>query len=219
MFLGIYCPRNNDFKYIVVSSGAALIHFYIRFKKSRAGLDIKHSITAGELFIRHFSNYNIVHRSALAAWAACLDPRLEIPRNRVPRVLQLYLMYASYQSTVFRTMFSPFNTLFFSKNNVDSDFMLLEHCQEILIKEITKQPTNGMIHINKDRRSVRYDTGAYTIADVGVQYFKYSVEISPSTVNQLVHEGEVTLDFRGKPMIFTPVCMAKEQELPLTKER
>ena len=108
---------------------------------------------------------------------------------------------------------------FFSKNNVDSDFMLLEHCQEILIKEITKQPTNGMIHINKDRRSVRYDTGAYTIADVGVQYFKYSVEISPSTVNQLVHEGEVTLDFRGKPMIFTPVCMAKEQELPLTKER
>ena len=97
--------------------------------------------------------------------------------------------------------------------------MLIKHCPEILIKAITKQPVNGMIYINEDKKSVRYDTGEYTIADVGVQYFKYSVEITPSPVNQLVHEGEVTLDFRGKPMIFTPVCMAKEQELAKTPAR
>ena len=96
---------------------------------------------------------------------------------------------------------------------------MIKHCPEILIKAITKQPSNGMVYINDDKKSVRYDTGKYTIADVGVQYFKYSVEIMPSPINQLVHEGEVTLDFRGKPMIFTPVCMAKEQDLPKTPKR
>lgn len=93
-------------------------------------------------------------------------------------------------------------------------------CPELLIKEISKQPTNGHVYINANRKSVRYDTGSYSIVDVGTQYFKYTVEISPpSPRNQSVYEAEVTLDFRGKPMIFTPVCNAMDANIPKTTKR
>jgi len=99
------------------------------------------------------------------------------------------------------------------------DYASVTVCPELLIKEISVQPKNGMIHINSDRKSVRYDTGAFTIADVGVQFFKYTVEIKPSPVVQQISEGEVTLDFRGKPMIFTPVCTVNSKNIKKTTER
>ena len=56
----------------------------------RADLDIiKYTIARIQerviFFIRHFSSWSTLHCNALAAWAACLDPRLSSPKNLFPQ--------------------------------------------------------------------------------------------------------------------------------------
>ena len=83
------------------------------------------------------------------------------------------------------------------RNKESSNF---EYCDPLRVKSITKQPNDGTIHVNPDKKSVSYVTpSGLSIKDVGVQYFQYSIEYK----NQ-IHLGNVTLDLRGKPPFFVP---------------
>ena len=91
----------HDFlrKYLIACNAFLVPNTY----KTRADLDIKYTITREErviFFIKHFSNWSILHRNALAA---CLDPRLRNIHYRGSYHYQIQYTFAAMRRSNMKT--------------------------------------------------------------------------------------------------------------------
>ena len=78
------------------------------------------------------------------------------------------------------------------------------------------------MYINEDKTSVTYDPENLTLFDVGIQHFKYRIEVAP--MGTFTREGMVDLDFRVTPAIY-PKCengypvVADQEKVKQTEKR